>query len=127
VAPSSISIFNVADCYWIPAGQLCSAIARMGNLEKLTISGTKMSLAHLPKIFQTCKKITALDFSYNEKTWEEIQGILKKEELNLIIENFKKITCLKISTVFLDARDYLHDPMLLIIRILRLLLQLNHY
>jgi len=41
-----------------------------------------------------------------------------KVKMDIITEGFKKLTCLRVSTAFLDARDYLNDPWLLIIHIL---------
>ena len=122
LAPTALTSFNVMDSYWLPAERLCAAIAKMENLEDLNICGTKLSLPHLAPIFQACKKITGLDFGYSQKTWEELQSITKSEDLELIIQAFKKITNLKMFTCFPNAKAYtIHDPWLLIIRILRLL------
>jgi len=93
----------------------------MENLEELSIKETKASLPHLARVFELCPKMTKLDFTFREKNWEEIQDALKKQKYSSesIIQGFKKLTCLKISTSFLDARDYLNDPWLVIIRMLR--------
>ena len=80
---------------------------------------TKISFPHLAKVFGACKKITKLDFSYREKNWEDVKENLLEENVVSIAEGFKKLTGLKITTCSLDARDYLNDPWLLIIRILR--------
>ena len=79
-----------------------------------------MSLPNLVPIFTSCKKITKLDFKFVEKSWDEVLGAVGgKKKLDVIIESFKKLTSLKISTWGLDARDYLNDPWVLIIRFLR--------
>jgi len=93
----------------------------MKNLEELSIKETKVSLPHLARVLEHCPKITKLDFTFYEKKWEEIQDAVMKEpySINFIIQGFKKITCLKMSTRFLEARDYLNDPWVIIIRLLR--------
>jgi len=93
----------------------------MENLEELSIKGTKVSLPHLARIFELCPKITKLDFTCHELKWEEIQKIVveKNHSIDYIIQGFKKLTSLKVSTTILDARDYLNDPWLIIIRMLR--------
>ena len=91
----------------------------MKNLEELYVKDTQISFPHLAKVFGACKKITKLDFSYREKNWEDVKENLLEKNVVSIAEGFKKLTGLKITTCSLDARDYLNDPWLLIIRILR--------
>ncbi len=79
----------------------------MENLEELSIKETKVSLPHLARVFELCPKITKLDFTLRERNWEDIQDAVKKQEhssIKSIIQGFKRLTCLKISTSFLDAR-----------------------
>jgi len=45
--------------------------------------------------------------------------VVQDGKLDCVKEGFRKLTGLKMSTCFVDARDYLNDPWLLIIRILR--------
>lgn len=117
--PSAITILKFNDCYWMPAGLICSTIRKMVNLEELEIKGTKIYLKHLGHIFESCKKIQKLNFNYLEKSWEDIQEVVKDEKMDCLIQGFKKLISLKMSTCFLNARDYLNDPWLLVIRILR--------
>ena len=112
-------MFDVNDCYWLPPELLSDAVIKLENLEQLNIRGTKVSVPHLARVFKACKKITQLDFSFVEKSWEEILDVAGKESMGIITKGFKKLTSLKISTWWMDARDYLDDPWLLIIRILR--------
>ena len=91
----------------------------MKNLEELCVKDTKISFSHLARVFETCKKITKLDFSYRENNWEDVKEDLSEENVVSIAEGFKKLTGLKVATCTLDAKDYLNDPWLLIIRILR--------
>jgi len=109
----------VNNCYWLPAQQICDAVVQLANLEQLNVNGTKVSLPDLTRVFTNCKKITKLDFRFVEKSWEEVLSIVGKEKMDMVIEKFKALTSLKVSTWWLDARDYLDDPWVLIIRILR--------
>lgn len=120
--PSTITTFDASNCYWLPVELICGAVVKMKNLEKLLIKGTKMSLPHLAKVFGSCKKITTLDFNHVEKDWDEVEAVVSKESMEIIIQGFQKLICLKMSTRFHDARDYVHDPWVLIIRMLRYLL-----
>lgn len=113
--PSSITILNVENCYWMPIQLLSNAIVKMVNLEELIIKGTKMSLPHLAPVFGSCKKIIKLDFNFLEKKWEEIQVVVN---LDTIIQGFKKLITLKMSTSIEEIRAYVNDPWVLIIRML---------
>ena len=117
--PSAITTLNANNCYWLPAQLLCGAIKKMGNLEELCVKGTTLTFSNLAVVLGACKKLTKLDFSYREEKWEDIKGTLTAEKLDSITQGFKKLTSLKISTCFLDARYYLSDPWVLILRILR--------
>ena len=92
---------------------------QLENLKQLQVNGTKVSLPELAWVFTKCQKITKLDFKLLEKSWEEVLSILGKEKMDMVMEKFKKLTSLKVSTWWLDPRDYLDDPWVLIIRILR--------
>jgi len=99
----------------MPTQLLSDAIVIMVNLEELIIKGTKMSLPHLAPVFRSCKKIVKLDFNFLEKKWEEIQDVVN---LDSIIQGFKKLITLKMSTSFDEIRAYVNDPWVLIIRML---------
>jgi len=120
-SPSSITSFNANNCYWIPAERLCYAVVKMENLEELSIKETKVSLPHLARVFELCPKITKLDFTCREIKWEEIQKevVEQNHSIDSIIQGFKKLNSLQVSTRIHDARDYLNDPWLIIIRMLR--------
>ena len=109
----------MTNCYWLPAQQICDVVVQLGNLQQLKVNGTKVSLPDLARVFTNCQKITKLDFKLVEKSWEEVLSILGKEKMDMVMEKFKKLTSLKVSTWWLDPRDYLDDPWVLIIRILR--------
>ena len=107
------------NCYWLPAQQICDAVVQLANLEQLNVNGTKVSLPNLARVFTACQKITKLDFKFVEKSWEEVVSIAGKDKMDKVIENFKKLISLKVSTWWLNPRDYLDDPWVLIIMILR--------
>ena len=90
-------------------------------LEELSIKETKVSFPDLARVLEHCPKITKLDFTFYETKWEEIRDAVMKEphSIDSIIQGFKKLTCLKMSTRFLDARDYVNDPWVILIRLLR--------
>jgi len=121
LSPSSITSFNANNCYWISAERLCYAVVKMKNLEELSIKGTKVSLLHLARIFELCPKITKLDFTCYELKWGLVQDALEKQKHSSesILQGFKKLTSLKVSTRILDARDYVNDPWIIITRMLR--------
>lgn len=109
----------MSNCYWLQADLLCDAIVQLKHLQELDVKGTKVSFSHLVRVLGTCQKITKLGFSVLEKKWEEIQTVVgTKVNMDTITEGFKKLTSLNISTSFLDARDYLNDPWLVLIQIL---------
>jgi len=69
--------------------------------------------------------IKKLDFTYTEKTQEEIADGLKEENISLdsLTESFQKLTSLKMSTTVIGTvpdpqQDVFNDPWLLIVRIL---------
>ena len=56
------------------------------------------------------------------KELEELVICVGEDRMDIVIEQFKKLTSLKVSTWWLNPRDYLDHPWVLIIRILRLYL-----
>ena len=119
--PLNITSLQLNDCYWMPADILRQVITKLENLQELGVKDTQVTFSHLAKVLRTCQKITKLEISYREQNWYELKRSLTEENnmMDAIIYGFKKLTCLKIATCFHDARDYLNDPWLLIIRILR--------
>jgi len=95
----------------------------MENLEELSIKDTQVCTVHqVAKILQSCPKIKKLEFTYTEKTQEEIASGLKKENISLdsLTAAFQKLTSLKMSTTVPDQQyDIYKDPWLLLIKILR--------
>ena len=90
---------------------------KLKNLNDLSIKDTKISLSQLARVLETCQKIVRLDFSYKHK-----EGFLKalvEHPLSSVIEAFKRVTHLKITTSVLDAKDYLNDPWIFITNLLR--------
>jgi len=109
----------MSNCYWLPPDLLCDAVVRLKHVQELDVKGTKVSFSHLVRVFGTCQKITKLGFSVLEKKWENIQTVVgDKVNMDIITEGFKNLTCFRVSTAFLDARDYVNDPWLVIIQIL---------
>jgi len=100
--------------YWLPSGLLGDAIIQMKSLEELGIRDTKVPLPILDKVLNACPEIRKLDFSFIfEALWKEMKESVESENtviLDSMKFNFQKLTCLKISTSVMDARDYLHDP-----------------
>jgi len=67
-------------------------------------------------------KIRKLEFTYTEKSHDEIEFGLKKANISLdsLAAGFQKLTSLKLSTTVPDPqRDVSKDPWLLIIKMLR--------
>lgn len=118
--PASITVLDVSNCYWLPAHQLCDAVVQLEKLVELNVRGTQVSLSHLPRVFTACQEITKIDFNFVEKSWEEVLIAVGKGKMDIVIAGFKKLISLKVSTQWLNPRDYLDDPWVLIVRILRL-------
>ena len=92
-------------------------------LEELNIKGTQVcSVVQVGRILQSCPKIQKLDFTYTEKSQEEILSGLEKESISLesFATSFQKLTSLKLSTTAPNPKhDEFKDPWLLVIKILR--------
>ena len=92
-------------------------------LEELSIKGTQVcTVVQVAKILQSCPKMKKLDFTYTEKSQEEILSGLEKENISLesFATSFKKLTGLKLSTTVPDRKhDVFKDPWLVIIKMLR--------
>ena len=122
IALDSIKVFNANHFYWLPGHLLCSTIIQMKNLEELHIKGTQVCTVHqVAKILQSCPKIKKLEFTYTEKSQEEIADGLKKENISLesLTAGFQQLTSLKLSTTVPDPQhDVFKDPWLLLIKML---------
>lgn len=76
-----------------------------------------MSLAHLATVLETCQDITKFDCSYNHLPGLESEN--DKFGTPAVLAAFKKLVSLKISSFVKNARDYVDDPWLFIIKMLR--------
>jgi len=112
----------VNNLYWLPADILVSTIVQMPILEELSIKSTQVcSVGQVAKILQACPEVVTLDFTYTEKTQEEIWTGLKKEKISVdsLVASFKKLTILKLSTTVADYENNIfNDPWLLVIKLL---------
>jgi len=97
----------------------------MKKVEELGVKGTQVCTIHqVAKILQSCPMIKKLDFTYTEKTQEEIADGLKEENISLdsLTESFQKLTSLKMSTTVRTVpdpqQDVFNDPWLVILKIL---------
>jgi len=82
----------------------------MINLEELLVDDTKVSLSHLPKIFEACQSLVKLSFTLNEKSLNE--KLVLKASLDLLKKGFAKLTHLKMFnfTTNKEANScYVHD------------------
>ena len=118
----SIKMLSLNNVYWLAGDLLEGTILKMPNLEDLSIKGTQVcTVRQVAKILQSCPKIRKLDFTYTEKTLEEVTDGLKKENisLNSLTAGFQKLTSLKLATTLPDPQhENLQDPWLFIIKIL---------
>jgi len=99
-------------------------MVEMLNLQSLAIKDTRVSLPHLGRILDHCKKITKLEFSYHHLSEDNLPGLINVNNQFIdttrpVQEALKKLTCLKVSTAVMDARDYENDPWFFIIKLLR--------
>ncbi len=86
---------NLNHLYWMPAQLLESTIIQMPELKELSIKGTQVCTVHqVAKVLQHCPKILKLDFTFTEKTVEEISNGLKKENISLdsLTKSFQKLS-----------------------------------
>ena len=105
-----IRILNINHLYWLPAELLESTIMKMPKLEDLSIKGTQVcTVRQVAKILQACPNIRKLDFTYTEKTQEDIADGLKKENISddCLVSRFRKLTTLKLSTTVADSKKHL--------------------
>jgi len=75
----------------------------MSNLEELIIHDTKLSLSHLPKVFESCQKIVKFSFSLIDKNLDHYNQ--KEALLDWLKKGFSKLTHLKIFTFAFNDKD----------------------
>jgi len=113
-----ITTLNINNLYWLPGELLFNTILNMPNLEQLSIKGTQVcTICQVVKILHSCQKITKLDFTFTEKTQEELMDNLEKGT-HLSVACFKRLTSLKLSVTVREF-DGWKDPWLPIMIILR--------
>jgi len=119
ICPDSITKFTANHFYWLPGQWLCDSILKFKNLKDLSIKDTKISLPQLARVLEIAQKVTKLDFSYTHE--KGFLNALAEHPLSAspVIEAFKRLTNLKITTSVLDAEDYLNDPWIFITNLLR--------
>ena len=100
ISPPSIVTFDASHTYWLPPEVLLHSIVQMTNLEELCLHDIKISLSHLPKIFENCKKLVKLTFTLHQKTLKEDE--MDKKSLKQLPNGLAKLTHLKISYFALD-------------------------
>ena len=107
ITASVLTLFDASHCYWLPADTLVTAIIQMTNLEELKVEDTKISLGHLPQVFQACQKISQLGFTLTEKNLDKYQkDVMNKVSLDWMKQGFSRLTRLKIFAFALDENCY---------------------
>ena len=87
----------------------------MHNLEELSIHDTKLSLAHLPRVFRTCIKVKKLSLNLYESNLDAYQ-----EDVDCFYRGFGRLTHLKIiRAVPQRVPTYLIDAWPVILEVLR--------
>jgi len=70
-------------------------------------------------VFETCKQISKLDFSFRHENGILIALSGPPLSAPHVIEALKRLTHLKVATTVLDAKDYVNDPWVFIVKMLR--------
>ena len=115
--------------YWLPGPLLVSTIMQMPMLEELSIKGTQVcTISQVAKILIANPNIVKLDFTYTEKTVNDVwEGLSEKttpptgsSPFGAYLDScFKRLTSLKMSTTVLDAKNnFFEDPWRLVLYIL---------
>ncbi len=89
----------------------------MKSLQELAVKDTKMSLAHLATVLETCQDIIKFNFSYNHLP--NLENENDKFGTPAVLVAFKKLTTLKMSTCVKESKDFVNDPWFYIIKMLR--------
>jgi len=120
-------VLNLNNLYWLPGPLLVSTIMQMPMLEELSIKGTQVcTICQVAKILKANPKIVKLDFTYTEKTTNDVllEGSMKEtdsttEPSAYLDSCFQKLTSLKMSTTVLGAKNnFFEDPWRLVLFIL---------
>ena len=104
ISAQSITTFDASHAYWLPADVLIQSTIQMTNLQELLVDDTKVSLSHLPKIFEACQKVVKLSFTFNENSLDE--ELIEKAPLDLLKKGFTKLTHLNIFHFITDEEGY---------------------
>ena len=74
----------------------------MNQLNELYIQDTKLNLIHLSQVFENCKTISKLGFTVVEESLDDIPV-----ERELLVQGFKKLSCIKLyavnATYYIDS------------------------
>jgi len=101
--------FDASHCFWLSAEVLLETVSRMPSLKELKIHDTKITLAHLPKIFKSCQKLVKLSFTLAEENLDKFnESQMGEEDFGLLLKGFKRLTHLKLFTFdFIPDQDHL--------------------
>lgn len=88
---------DISHCYWLEPVTLCNIITQMTNLEELSIQDTQISLSHLPRIFEACKKIVRFSFTLRDTNLEQFKKDVAGKK-DCLKQGFSRLTHLKIFT-----------------------------
>jgi len=90
----------------LPVEALLETLSRMPNLEQLIIHDTKITLAHLPRIFKSCMKVNKLSFALAEENLDEFaESKMGQEDYGWLMKGFKRLTHIKLFTFNLDDEN----------------------
>lgn len=109
--PANITRLNASHLHWVPAADLSSFIKKIPNLQELNIEDTKILLADLATIFESCKNICKLSFTLAETNLDQFQS---GASLDLLKEGFSRVINLRIIT-FAEIVDKQAIPSWLVI------------
>jgi len=97
IDPTTITVFNVNHCYWIPPGDLVLNTMLMRNLEELNVLDTQVTLKKLSLVFPRCQKITRLSLSLaGMKSLDDVECTFDWASEECMKECFKRLTHLSI-------------------------------
>ncbi len=113
-------MFDASHCYWLSADFLINTVTKMTNLVELGINDTKVSLVHLPKLFESCQKLFKLSFNLAEKSLDTFkENVMAKESRDWLMGGFKRLRYLKIFTLGLSDFHQCTDSWLVVLGVLR--------
>ena len=110
IDPTTITIFNVNHCYWMPPGDLVLNAMLMKNLEELNVLNTQVTLEKLGLVFTRCQKITRLGLSLaGLKSLDDFVDRHDWTSVECAKECFKRLTHLSIFNFEVNRYD-LNNP-----------------